>query len=85
MSQAAMNLNDLNDDDLLMVTCWACVDCGLYTGNWCEYCKAADRYPKEQWGVGQMTPLCTKCDAKYDQCHFCRGVLWCMPPAHAAS
>ena len=57
-----------------------CVDCGLVTGSYCDYCMAADRLPNEEWAVNQMTPFCTHCDRKYDMCHFCRGQHWVMPP-----
>ena len=58
----------------------ACVDCGRYTGRFCDFCLAADRLPNEQWAKGQMTPLCSDCDNKFDACHFCRGVSSCTPP-----
>ena len=61
-----------------------CVDCGLKTGCYCDYCKAVDRLPDEQWAKGQMTPLCTKCDKKQGACHFCRGLLWCVPPPNGS-
>ena len=32
-----------------------------------------------------MTPLCSVCDNKYDECHFCRGQQWCVPPPQRAS
>ena len=58
-----------------------CVDCGLWTGGFCDYCKAAaDRLPEEEWGANPMTPLCSVCDNKYDECHFCRGQPWRVPP-----
>ena len=57
-----------------------CVDCGLQTGCYCDHCRAADRMPEEKWAKGQMTPLCTRCDKTWGACHFCRGLLWCVPP-----
>ena len=54
--------------------CRPCVDCGLVTGRFCDYCYAEDRMPDEDWAPGQMTPLCSKCDNKHDRCHFCRGL-----------
>jgi len=39
--------------------CRPCVDCGLYTGRYCDYCTGASRIPSEQWAAGQMTPLCS--------------------------
>ena len=56
--------------------CRPCVDCGLYTGCYCDgndwgECFAADRLP-----------LCTTCDRLFNMCHFCRGQLWAVPPAH---
>ena len=57
-----------------------CVDCGLYTGCYCDYCQAADRMPTAAWAAGQMTPLCSHCDRKHDMCHYCRQTQWCVPP-----
>ncbi len=64
-----------------------CVDCGLRTGNWCggrwsafRGCPADLHVPKEIWEVGQMTPLCTKCEDRWMFCRFCRGVSSCTPP-----
>ncbi|CAE7278367.1 unnamed protein product [Symbiodinium sp. CCMP2592] len=66
--------------------CRPCVDCGLYTGSYCdgdsEDCFAADRVPSEQWADNQRTPLCTACDRRHDMCRFCRGIPWATPPAH---
>ena len=60
-----------------------CVDCGLYTGSFCDFCLAADRITDEHWAEGQMTPLCTRCCRKHaDLCHFCRGLLWARPWSH---
>ena len=33
--------------------CRPCVDCGLETGCFCDYCLACDRCPKEQWAAGR--------------------------------
>ena len=62
-----------------------CVDCGLKTGCYCDYCRACDRCPKEEWADGQMTPLCTNCDKKHGACHFCRRLSWCTPPPFNAT
>ena len=67
--------------------CRPCVDCGLYTGCYCDgndwgECFAADRMPQEHWANNQRTPLCTACDRRFNMCHFCRGQLWAVPPAH---
>ena len=67
--------------------CRPCVDCGLYTGCYCDgndrgECFAADRVPQEHWANNQRTPLCTACDRRLGMCHFCRGQLWAVPPAH---
>jgi len=72
-----------------------CVDCGRMTGSYCEtkkqaghrlwqggVCLAADRVPSEEWGEGQSTPLCTRCEAVY---YACRRVHSCTPPAHQRS
>ena len=58
-----------------------CVDCGLYTGRYCDYCFAARRIPSEEWSRGQRTPLCSRCDNRWNACHFCRGLHWCTPAA----
>ena len=57
-----------------------CVDCGQLTGRFCDWCYAVDRDPKAEWAKGQHTPLCSTCDNKFDACHFCRGLHWCVPP-----
>ena len=67
--------------------CRPCVDCGLCTGCYCDgndwgECFAADRMPHEHWANNQRTPLCTACDRRFNMCHFCRGLLWAVPPAH---
>ena len=76
------------DDEML---CRPCVDCGLYTGYFCDgdefgltgsRCLAADRIKGEEWAEGQRTPFCSNCEKKNERCHYCRGVLWCVPPPH---
>ena len=62
----------------------SCVDCGLRTGNFCDYCEAADRVPAERWSSNQLTPLCTYCDDQFGSCHFCRGVHMAQPPPWGA-
>ena len=62
-----------------------CVDCGLFTGRFCDHCYAADRIPDEDWAPGQLTPLCSKCDNRHHACHFCCGEVCCMPEPHARS
>ena len=57
-----------------------CVDCGVTTGRFCDFCYAADRMPGEEWADGQLTPLCSRCDNTHNMCHFCRGLHWCTPP-----
>ena len=72
-----------------------CVDCGVTTGRYCDGpkgetgppCYAAVRVPNEKWEKGQMTPFCGPCEKKQKErhgklgmCHFCRGMLWCVPP-----
>ena len=64
------------------ILCRPCVDCGQKTGCYCDNCKAKDRVPSEKWADNQQTPLCTECDRKYDECHFCRGLHWCRPFEH---
>ena len=56
------------------------VDCGLTIGCFCDFCRAKDREPREQWAAGQVTPLCTRCDRTHDMRHYCRGQSWCAPP-----
>ena len=59
-----------------------CVDCGKMTGIFCDFCLAQDRDPKGKYAPGQHTPLCSKCDRKFDMCHYCRKMLWAAPPPH---
>ena len=59
----------------------ACVDCGLNTGRFCDHCFAKDRIPSEEWAPNQLTPLCSKCESRWDACRFCRGVSSCTPPS----
>ena len=61
-----------------------CVDCGLRTGRFCDYCRAEDRFPagdatRRGWAPGQRTPLCSFCDNSRDGCHFCLGILVTRP------
>ena len=63
--------------------CRPCVDCGLKTGRFCDYCYAEDRLPGEKWANKQLTPLCSTCDNRFDKRHFCRGLKWCTPPTWA--
>ena len=67
------------DEDLLARPC---VDCGLITGVFCDFCVAKDRLPGEEWCDNQHTPLCSKCDRKHGRCHYCWGCLWVTPPPH---
>ena len=59
-----------------------CVDCGLRTGSFCDGCLAVTRFPDEEWVRNQHTPLCTACDRRHGMCHFCRGLIWSVPPPH---
>ena len=67
-------------DERLLVR--PCVDCGLITGGYCDYCLAEMHAPDEEWCENQHTPLCSKCDIQYYACHFCRGLSWVTPPPH---
>ena len=67
------------DEEIL---CRPCVDCGLFTGCFCDYCYAKDRIENEVWAIGQHTPLCTNCDKAHDRCRYCRGISSCTPPSH---
>ena len=64
------------------ILCRPCVDCGLRSGCFCDFCKAKDRLPNEVWADNQYTPLCTRCDRMHDAFHFCRNQRWCAPPPH---
>ena len=79
MTQVTMTVVAGSDIEIL---CRPCVDCGRKTGCYCDNCKAKDRVPSEEWADHQQTPLCTYCDRKYDECHFCRGLHWCTPFEH---
>ena len=59
-----------------------CVDCGLVTKYFCDLCRGEDHFPQDKWAHGQPIPLCSRCDLTYWQCHFCRGVHWCVPAPH---
>jgi hypothetical protein len=74
---ALMEVICFGDDEMLRRPC---VDCGLITGSFCDYCRAADRLPHERWAAGQMTPLCSHCDRRHGCCHFCRKQHWVTPP-----
>ena len=56
-----------------------CVDCGLYTGRFCDYCLASERIPSEKWAKGQRTPFCGKCEDLREACHYCLGVHLARP------
>jgi len=60
----------------------SCVDCGLITGRFCDFCTAVSRLPDDDWAEGQLTPLCSRCDEDFKSCHFCRGKDWCAPEPH---
>ena len=48
-----------------------CVDCGQYTGNWCESeCSAKLWLPDLPWADGQITPQCTACEQQFVYCHY---------------
>ena len=53
--------------------CRPCVDCGVKTSGFCDFCYAKDRLPNEKWADKQRTPLCIPCDRDYDKCRFCRA------------
>ena len=76
---AIMDTFGFGDEDMLLRPC---VDCGLITGSFSDFCLAEQRCPTEVWSKNQMTPLCTKCDRKHHMCHFCRKVSWATPPPH---
>ena len=61
-----------------------CVDCGVTTGRFCDYCYAVDRFPNGDatgrgWAPGQLTPLCSNCDKLRDGCRFCWDI-WVTKP-----
>ena len=56
---APMEVLAWGDKEML---CRPCVECGLMTDRFCDYCRARDRCPSEEWADGQMTPLCSYCD-----------------------
>ena len=58
-----------------------CVDCGQWTGSFCDYCFIEQRMPNEGFAPGQMTPLCTHCDRVQEACHYCLEIPWCRPRA----
>ena len=76
--EAHMTVFGIGRDDMLRRPC---VDCGQWTGCFCDWCFASDRLPDEDWVQEQKTPLCTVCDARFQACHYCRGQLWATQPA----
>ena len=79
LEQANLEVTAMGSSDMLIRPC---VDCGLMTGRFCDYCRARERLPKEEWAPGQMTPLCSDCDNRERRCHFCRKQKWACPPPH---
>ena len=88
-SRPAIGAVMANADNIVLITTTPmpqdlnrpCVDCGRYTGSFCEFeCLAARRIPSERWRPGQLTPHCTFCDRRHGCCHFCRGVQMVTPP-----
>ena len=81
-SQRGMPLEALAVGDAETLT-RPCVDCGLFTGGFCDGCYAVGRDPDSHWAPGQRTPLCTACDDKHDGlCHDCRKMAWAAPAPH---
>lgn len=76
---ARMEVLAVGDAELL---CRPCVDCGLYTGRFCDHCLAKDGVPSEVWAYGQYTPLCSRCDDRHEECHYCREIQWSTPFPH---
>ena len=60
-----------------------CVDCGLVTKKFCDLCWGEDHFPQDKWAYGRLIPLCSRCNLMYLQCHFCRGMDWCVPAPHS--
>ena len=57
-----------------------CVDCGQKTGCFFDNCEAQERMPDQRWAKGQLTPLCTTCDAMRGACHLCLGLYCTLAP-----
>ena len=75
------------DDEWILVR--PCVDCGLLTGRFCDYCFASERFPNGDadgrgWARGQLTPLCSLCDNERDGCRYCWD-LWVTKPVQIYS
>ena len=75
------------DDEWILVR--PCVDCGLLTGRFCDYCYAFERFPNGDadgrgWARGQLTPLCSLCDNERDGCRYCWD-LWVTKPVQIYS
>lgn len=60
---------------------WPCVDCGRITGNYCDDCLAKHWMPNDKWSDTAQTPFCTICEEEFLECHYCREVSMCTPPA----
>ena len=80
MSMAPMEVLAVSDGTISM--CRPCVDCGLVTGRFCDWCLGKDRISTEEWNAGQHTPLCSYCDNHHNACHYCRRVHWATPFPH---
>ena len=78
-ARVALQVTAVSDSSTQLIQ--PCVDCGLWTGNWCE-CFGEYWMPNSPWEPGQRTPLCTRCDRRHGECHNCRGIPWCTPFAH---
>ena len=49
-----------------------CVDCGLLTGRYCDFCELSDRDADAVSDCGRTTPLCSFCEDVFGRCHLCR-------------
>ena len=63
-----------------------CVDCGRWTGDYCEGVEEDDCFadlhmPGDAWAPDQRTPLCSVCEEESDACHYCREEAWARPKA----
>ena len=57
-----------------------CADCGNFAGFGSCDCTIGNWLPVEIPYSNTLMPLCVDCYIKYEECHFCRGEDWVIPP-----
>ena len=83
-SHSSMAVNNDNTMHVLAVgdeatLCRPCVDCGVKTERFCDFCYSLTKWLMRCGLDNQLVPLCSRCNWAHGACHFCRGLVWCMP------